>query len=75
MYDGIGYKQDKEQTQVKERKIKKQEWQIPFWFYSSCICLILCNKQKMNSTVGEEGDRKPDKETVCELFLWWRVND
>lgn len=23
MYDGIGYKQDKEQTQEKERKIKK----------------------------------------------------
>lgn len=32
------------------------------------MCLILCNKQKMKSIVGE-GDRKPDKETVCEFFF------
>lgn len=45
VYDGVRYKQDEEQTQEKEH-FKKKRWQIPFWFYNSCICLILCNKQK-----------------------------
>ena len=37
--------------------------------FSSCICLILCNKEKVNSIVGREGDRKQDKKkTVCESF-------
>lgn len=67
MYNGIGYKQDRGQTQEKVRKIKKSD-KSPFGFYSSCICLILRNKQKMKSEVGEERDTKPDKETVCHCF-------
>lgn len=51
------------------KKIKKKG-DSPFWFYSSRICLILCNKQRLKSTVREEGDRK-----VCDSFRWWRVNN
>lgn len=31
----------------------------PFWFYRSCICLILCNKQRKNCQ--RKRDRKPKR--------------
>lgn len=53
----------------KRKREINNEWQIlPFWFYSSRICLILCNKQKMNSIDWKDGYKKRDKENVCEVF-------
>lgn len=58
-----------EQTQ-EERKIKK----IPFWFYTSGICLILCNKQKRKAFVRQPTGNLKIKFVIFFHLKWGRVN-
>lgn len=64
-----------QRTDTRERERNRQIKQksdkfsfILFFYVSSCICLILCNKEKVDSIVGVDGDRKQDKETLSDSF-------
>lgn len=76
MYNGKRYKQDKNRHKRKIEKSKRTVTRVHFRFYTSDICLILCNKQKRKAFVRRETGNLNKK---CDFFFflhfkWWRVN-
>lgn len=75
LYNGTGYKRDKDRHESKREKSKGTVTRANLDFKLQEFCLILCNKQKKRKAfVRRETETLKRKYVIYFLLKWWRVN-